>query len=175
MMKRNQLVLALVLAIIFSVSVAYGQALTPELCKKKTKAAAALVKAEGEAAFDKIRDPKGEFRFGDGKGYIWIHDLNGVMLMHPIKPKLEGKNLSKIRDSKGRYFFAAMNELVNDKKEGWVPYYWPKPGEKKSSPKVSYVIKVEYGGNSYVVGSGIYDVTVKDIKAKFPGDAVYEE
>lgn len=68
----------------------YTEPLTPELCKQKAKAAATLVKAEGDAAFGKIKDPKGEFIFGDGEGYVWIHNLEGKMVMHPIKPSLDG-------------------------------------------------------------------------------------
>ena len=68
----------------------------------------------------------------------------------------------------------AMNELVEEKGEGWVPYSWPKPGQKDSSPKVSYVILVK-GDQGYVVGSGMYDVTAEQIKKMFPDDAVYED
>ncbi|MDR3630984.1 MAG: cache domain-containing protein [Desulfocapsaceae bacterium] len=152
-----------------------AEQLTPELCKQKAKAAAALVKAEGEAAFDKLKDPKGEFIFGDGEGYVWVHNLEGKMVMHPIKPSLNGSNLLDMRDVNGVYLFAAMNDLVQDKGEGWVPYAWPKPGQKESSPKVSYVILVKHGDKNYVVGSGMYDVTASDIAKKFPGDAIYQD
>lgn len=153
----------------------YGEALTPELCKSKAKAAAALLKAEGDAALATIKDPNGEFRFAGGEGYIWVHNLDGIMVMHPIKPALDGKGLLEMRDVNSVYLFVAMNELVEEKGEGWVPYSWPKPGQKDSSPKVSYVVLVENGGKSYVAGSGMYDVTAADIKKMFPGDAVYED
>ncbi len=156
-------------------SFSYGEALTPELCKAKAKAAAALLKAEGDMALATIKDPNGEFRFADGKGYIWVHNLDGIMVMHPIKPALDGKGLLEMRDVNSVYLFVAMNELVEEKGEGWVPYAWPKPGEKDSSPKVSYVVLVEKGDKSYVAGSGMYDVTAANIKKMFPGDAIYEE
>lgn len=156
-------------------AICQGEPLTPELCKAKAKAAAKLLKAEGDAAFSKLKDPAGEFRFADGKGYVWIHNLDGKMVMHPIKPALDGKNLLDMRDINGVYLFVAMNELVQEKAEGWVAYAWPKPGEKKSSPKVSYVILVEHGENEYVAGSGMYDVTAEDIAKNFPGDAIYKD
>ncbi len=68
-----------------------------------------------------------------------------------------------------------MNEIVEDHGEGWVPYSWPKPGDSKSSPKVSYVVLVKNGGKDYIAGSGMYDVTAADIKKLFPGDKVYED
>ena len=153
----------------------FGETLTPQLCKEKAIAAAAILKAEGDAALEKIKDPNGEFRFADGKGYIWVHNLDGIMVMHPIKPALDGKGLLDMRDVNSVYLFVAMNELVEEKGAGWVPYAWPKPGEKDSSPKVSYVVLVEHGGNSYVAGSGMYDVTAEDIKSMFPDDAIYED
>lgn len=153
----------------------YGEPLTPKLCKDKAKAAAVLLKAQGDAALPIIKDPNGEFMFADGKGYIWVHNLDGVMVMHPIKPALDGRGLNDMRDVNGVYLFVSMNELVEEKGEGWVPYAWPKPGEKDSSPKVSYVVLVKHDGKDYVAGSGMYDVTAADIKKMFPGDAIYEE
>jgi signal transduction histidine kinase len=175
MMKKFHLLLAASIVLFFAATVLHAESLTPELCKAKAKAAASVLKAEGDAAFDKIKDPNGEFRFADGKGYVWVHDLDGIMLMHPIKPALDGKGLLDMRDVNGVYLFVAMNELVEDKGEGWVPYAWPKPGEEKSSPKISYVVLVKKGDKSYVAGSGMYDVTAADIKAKFPSDAIYED
>lgn len=156
-------------------NLALSEELTPQLCKEKAQAAAKLLVAEGEKALETIKDPNGPFRFANGEGYIWVHNLDGLMVMHPIKPALDGKGLLDMRDVNGVYLFVAMNELVQEKGEGWVPYAWPKPGEEKSSPKVSYVVLAKSGGNSYVAGSGMYDVTKDDIKAKFPSDAVYED
>ncbi len=164
------LIIASIMLIAFA-SVSYGEALTPSLCKAKAKAAAALLKAEGDAGLAKIKDANGEFRFGDGKGYVWVHNLDGIMVMHPIKPALDGASLLDKRDSNGVYLFVAMNEVAEENGEGWVPYAWPKPGSKESSPKISYVVLV--GEN--VVGAGMYDVTPADIKAQFPGDAIYED
>lgn len=175
-MKQKILITILAALFILSgISIATAEALSPELCKAKAKAAAALLKAEGDAALPKIKDPDDEFRFAGGKGYVWIHNLDGIMVMHPVKPALDGKGLLDMRDVNGVYLFVAMNELVEEKGEGWVPYAWPKPGEEQSSPKVSYVVLVKHGDKNYVAGSGMYDVTAKEIKAKFPGDAVYED
>ncbi len=153
----------------------FAEDLTPQLCKEKVTAAAKLLEAEGDAAIPKIKDPEGEFRFAEGKGYIWIHNLDNIMVMHPIKPSLDGKSLGKMRDVNGVYLFTAMNETVEEHGNGWIPYAWPKPGEKDSSPKISYCILVKHGGKNYVAGAGMYDVTAEDIKKQFPGDAIYED
>ncbi len=175
MEKRSIIGILVAVMIVCATSIVGAETLTPELCKQKAKEAAELLKSEGDAALEKIKDSNGEFRFADGKGYVWIHNLDGIMVMHPIKPALDGKGLLDMRDVNGTYLFVAMNELTEEKGEGWVPYSWPKPGEKKSSPKVSYVVLVNHGDNNYVAGAGMYDVTVDDIKKSFPKDAVYEE
>ncbi len=164
-----------VMFLMFFSAVVQAEDLTPQLCKQKAESAAQLLAAEGASAIEKIKDEHGEFRFADGKGYIWIHNLEGIMVMHPIKPSLDGRELLDMRDINGVYLFSAMNELVEAKGKGWVPYAWPKPGQPESSPKVSYVILVKKDGNNYVVGSGMYDVTGEDIKKMFPGDAIYSE
>lgn len=157
------------------VPLAQSEPLTAQLCKEKAQAAAALLKAEGDAAIAKIKDENGPFRFSDGAGYVWIHNLDGIMVMHPIKPAMDGTGLLDTRDVNGVALFAAMNELVEAKGEGWVPYAWPKPGAKESSPKVSYVVLVKNGDKNYVAGAGLYDVTAEDIKKAFPNDAIYIE
>ena len=157
------------------VSVSLAETLSPALCKEKAQAAAELLKSEGDAALAKIKDANGEFRFADGKGYVWVHNLDGEMVMHPIKPALDGKGLLDMRDVNGVYLFVSMNEIVEESGQGWVPYAWPKPGEEKSSPKVSYVVLAKHGDKTYVAGSGMYDVTASDIKKQFAGDAIYED
>ncbi len=146
-----------------------------KLCKEKTLAAAALLKSEGESGFAKIRDPAGSFRYANGEGYIWVHNLEGIMVMHPIKPVLEGENVLEMRDVNGVYLFEAFNAIAVQSGQGWVPYAWRKPGERGSSPKVSFVVLIENSGKKYVVGSGMYDFTADDVKAVFPADAIYEE
>ncbi len=168
--KFCSLVIAVTMTIAFTTT-SYGESLTPNLVKAKAKAAAALLKAEGQAALAKIRDENGEFRYAGGQGYVWIHNIDGLMVMHPIKPALEGKDLLGIGDANEFLLFVAMNQVAEDHGEGWVPYSWPKPDSKESTPKVSYVVLVD----EYVVGSGINNVTLADIKAQFPNDAVYED
>lgn len=154
----------------------HAEELTLDLVKQKVIDAGKLIEQDGAAvAIPKIKDEKGEFRFANGEGYIWIHNLEGVMIMHPIKSTLDGKSIIDTRDTNGFHLFAAMNELVEKKGAGWVAYQWPKPGEQASSPKVSYVVLVKKDGKDFVVGSGIYGITKADIKTKYPNDPVYEE
>lgn len=153
----------------------FAEDLTPELCKEKVLKAADLLMAEGDAALPKIEAEDGEFRFANGEGYVWVHNLEGIMLMHPIKPSLNGKQVMEITDSNGRFLFGAFNELVEESGQGWVAYMWPKPGSDEPEAKVSFVKLVESDDKNYVVGAGLNNLTEMDIKAKFPDDAIYEE
>ena len=132
--------------------------LTTDLIMKKVDKAVALLGAKGAAAFPEFQGKETDFIFAGT--YIWIHDQNGVMRMHPIKNKLNGKNLINLADSTGKLFFAVMNEVCEDKGSGWVDYMWPKPGEKKPSPKISYVKQVKFGDEIFVAGSGTYDPAI---------------
>jgi len=173
-MKKLAVLLALVAGVVFAGKV-MAEPLTAAMCKEKAIAAAKLIEAEGVAAFEKIKDPNGEFMFGDGEGYIWIHDSDNTMIMHPKKPSLDGNPIADMRDINGKNFFINMTEIAMEKGAGWVSYAWPKPGKQDSSPKVSYVVKAVSGDKTYIAGSGIYDVTKDDIKKQFPGDATDED
>ena len=172
--KSLFVIFSLIIVSFFTVNGFAGE-LTAKLCKEKALAAAQLIKQNGEKAFDTLKDPNGDFRFGNGAGYVWVQDLNAIMIMHPIKPSLDGKNLASLKDENGVLFFVAFNEIAEEHGGGWVPYLWPKPGQQKVSPKISYVTLVQFGDKEYVVGSGMYDVTAQDIKKQFPKDAIYED
>ena len=43
-------------------------------------------------------------RYGKS-GYFWINDTDANMIMHPIKPSLNGKNLANLKDPNGVYLF----------------------------------------------------------------------
>lgn len=97
----------------------------------------------------------------DGDNYFWIQDLNAVMLMHPIKPAMEGKSFLAAKDPAGKPFFAEMTNIVKQKGEGFVNYVWDKQGFNEPVGKISFVKLVPAW--NWVVGSGAY---VDDIEAE---------
>lgn len=88
------------------------------------------------------------------KDYIWINDLTPRMVMHPIKPELNGKELSETKDPNGKLLFVEMARICKDKGKGFVEYAWEKPGSSKPAPKISYVELYQPWG--WIVGTGIY-------------------
>jgi methyl-accepting chemotaxis protein len=100
-------------------------------------------------------------RYGpEMKDYFWINDMNPVMIMHPYKPQLNGKDLSQSKDPNGKKLFVEMVETCRENGEGFVNYYWPKYGADKPQPKISYV-KLFKKWN-WIIGTGMY---VDDIEA----------
>lgn len=93
--------------------------------------------------------------------YFWINDLEPKMIMHPIKPQLDGQNLSKNKDPNGVFLFNEFVKVAQTKGAGFVDYMWEKPGSTEPQPKVSYVLLLKEWG--WIIGSGIYvdDVLVE--------------
>ena len=89
-----------------------------------------------------------------GSEYIWINDMQPRMVMHPIKPELNGQDLSAMTDPTGLRMFAAMVDLVRAQGEGTIPYMWPRPGAQAPVPKLSYVKGFALWG--WVIGTGVY-------------------
>lgn len=135
---------------------------TAEMIVKKVEEGAALVEKEGKAAFDKFKGKDSAFIFAGT--YIWINDMEGVMVMHPIKHKMEGKAMLGLKDINGKLFFVDMIKVAREKGTGWVDYMWPKPGEKDPSLKVSYVKKCKIDGVDMVIGCGVYGITPEEAK-----------
>ena len=65
----------------------------------------------------------GALRYGNGE-YFWINDMHPKMVMHPIKPELDGKDLTDNKDPDGKYLFRAFVETVKTSSSGsgYVPY-----------------------------------------------------
>ena len=100
----------------------------------------------------------------DHDDYFWINDLRPYMVMHPTNPKLDGKDLSAIKDPDGFALFNEMATLAKTKGAGMVDYRWPKPGSDAPVQKTSYVQLFEPWG--WVIGSGVY---IDDMQAEFWG------
>ncbi len=102
----------------------------------------------------------GSLRYGNGD-YFWINDSRPVMVMHPVKPELNGKDLGEIKDPNGKRLFVEFAETVRSRGEGFVDYQWPKPGKDAPQPKLSFVTGFAPWG--WVIGTGVY---VDDLQAQ---------
>ena len=98
----------------------------------------------------------------DHNDYFWINDLGPKMIMHPTNPKLDGQDLSTIRDPDGFALFNEMVVLAKAKGAGSIDYRWPKPGASEPVEKTSYIQLFQPWG--WIIGSGIY---IDDMQAEF--------
>ncbi|MDR3369127.1 methyl-accepting chemotaxis protein [Rhodoferax sp.] len=123
-----------------------------------------LTEAQAQrAALDHIRT----LRYGDNE-YFWVNDMNNRMLMHPVKPEMEGNDYSDLKDANGKLFFREFSQLVRKSGSGFVAYAWPKPGFTKPVGKISYTKGFEPWG--WVLCSGIY---LDDVDALFREKATH--
>jgi methyl-accepting chemotaxis protein len=101
----------------------------------------------------------------EGKEYVWINDMAPRMIAHPIKPELDGKDLSDMKDPNGKKLFVEFVDTVKRNGSGHVDYLWPKPGSKDPEPKRSYVAGFAPWG--WVIGSGVYVDEVRAAAVRF--------
>ncbi len=101
-------------------------------------------------------------RYDNGAGYFWINNLQAAVVLHPIKPQLNGQDLSNFKDPKGTRVFHEFVKVAKQSGHGYVDYFWEKPGETLASPKLSFVKLFEPWG--WVIGTGVY---VDDIDRLF--------
>lgn len=116
--------------------------------------AAALIEQQGKNAFAQLRDRTGPFVFMDS--YVFVESPEGIELVNPAHPSLEGKNLIDVKDVKGKEVVRDEISVAMKNGSGWVDLYWYKPGHNTPARKLTYVRKVQSGNEIYVVGSGLY-------------------
>jgi cytochrome c len=161
MHKRKVLVLALMAMFVFGAHQLWAaDAATPKEVKAKCEEAAKVLSEKGAAALPEFNDNKGPWVFKDS--YVFVYDMTGTIIGHPVMPHLRNKNVLGMKDAKGKMFgndFLAIAK--SDKGHGWSEYYWPKPGAKEPTLKVSYILKVP--GKDMFVGAGLADIPKEEV------------
>jgi signal transduction histidine kinase/DNA-binding response OmpR family regulator len=106
-------------------------------------------------------------RYADGN-YLWIMDMHPTLVMNPVHPELEGKDLSNYRDSTGKPFDVEMVNVVRKDGSGFVRSMWPKPGHGSTPlPKITFV--KGFGPWGWIIGTGVY---IDDVDAAWRASAV---
>ncbi len=118
------------------------------------KGAIGQIEKNGRAAFPRFHDPTGPFKAKDA--YIFVIDMDGLDLVNPGFPNLEGRNIMDLKDTHGKLLIREMFKVVQTMGSGWVDYMWPKPGESMSTQKSAYVGKAKMGDQWVLVGCGVY-------------------
>ena len=55
-----------------------------------------------------------ELRFFDGRGYIFIDDMDGLCILLPTSPEVEGQSLYDNRDDTGHYIMRGLIDAVDN-------------------------------------------------------------
>ena len=129
---------------------------TKDECVAKTKEAGKMVTDKGvEAAIAEVNKKDGKFVWKDT--YVFLMDLDGKMIAHPMSPALIGKNVLDMKDKgdPGKLLFVEMVKVGKEKGEGWVDYMWTNPGDPKPRKKVTYIYRVP--GKNVLAGAGVYE------------------
>jgi len=129
---------------------------TKEECIQKSKEAAIMLKEDKAAAIAEIANKEGKFVWKDT--YVFLVELPGKMLAHPMKPSLtELPSLLEVTDKaedKAKFIFEEFKDVAESKDaEGWVTYKWT-TNDGKLADKETFIYKV--GGTDMYVGAGIY-------------------
>lgn len=98
----------------------------------------------------------------DTNNYFWVNDFTPNMIMHPIKPQLNGKDVGGVKDPDGKALFIDMVNIVKAKGEGFVYYKWAKPGFDEPVDKIGFV--KGFSPWQWIIGTGTY---LDDIDASF--------
>ncbi|WP_322106371.1 methyl-accepting chemotaxis protein [Paraburkholderia sp. J41] len=105
----------------------------------------------------------GAIRYGTD-GYLSINDSKPVMLMHPIKPELDGKLLADFADPAGVHVFSELVRQGSQPNGGFLDYLWAKPGHSEPVPKMSYGRR--FAPWDWIIVTGMY---MDDVSAEFYG------
>lgn len=155
MRKVAMTVLVLILGLILAAGALADNA-TKDECIAKCKEAAQMVADKGlDEAIKAINDKKGTFVWKDT--YVFMMDLDGKMLAHPMSPALIGQNVLDRKDKgePGKLLFKEFVELAKGSGEGWSGYMWANPGDAAPRKKISFIYRVP--GKDLLVGAGIWE------------------
>ena len=120
-------------------ALAESGALTKEEAQKRAKAA---VKS---------------LRYGTD-GYFSISTSAQIIIMHPIKTELDGKDLTNFKDPAGKNLFVEITKAGSQPGGSFVNYLWPKVGAAEPLPKTSFVIAYQPWDWNLTTGAYMDDI-----------------
>lgn len=135
-------------------SASYHMEIHQAMIEDVVNRASELIRIKGKNAFNEIRNEKGPFYFMDI--YVFVDTPKGVELVNPAQPYLEGKNIIHLKDAKGNLIVKDYLRSALKNGSGWTEYYWYRPNESEPTLKRTFVKKVQYGKETFIVGSGMY-------------------
>lgn len=106
-----------------------------------------------------LRNRIRNLKFGSNS-YFFVFDTKANTIVHAGNPKLEGKNLSAVKDTRGDLVIQKLIKVAVEG-GGFVEYYWENPATKSEDLKLSFSSMLEQW--DYMIGIGVY---IDDIDEK---------
>jgi signal transduction histidine kinase len=135
-----------------------------------TRQLVALVESAANAVESTGHDAFREFAVAGSKWlndtyYIFIYDLDGTCVFHPITPQLNGTNLMHLKDMNGKPVIRLITDIARKPERqasGWVFYLWEERTQFTPMWKSSYIRKaIAPDGKIYAVGCGVYSIKME--------------
>ena len=125
------------------------------------KAQTLLYKADSQASFEESLlqlSYDDDYQMAEGF-YIFTYSFDGPLVSHAKLHHLFGRNLDQIfaaleRSEDGAQLHADFVAAAEGAGDGWVRYEWRNSLDEAPYTKIAYVVKVEFGAESYYVGAG---------------------
>ncbi len=114
-----------------------------------------------------IREALRGVRFFNGRGYLFMGDQDGVSILLPTSPAVEGHSLYDNQDDTGHYIMRGLLDAVkNPQGEGYSRYRWYAPHDQtKMEDKLAFAKLFE--PYQWIIGTGDYLYQIEnDLKAK---------
>jgi len=113
-----------------------------------------------------ITDALRTVRFNEGRGYFFIYKTNGLSIMHPVIPQMEGTSKANFQDVRGNYIVSDLGQLVKQHGESFYHWWFVKPDNKEQEFE-----KIGFGKYfvpyDWFIGTGEYLIDVEnDIKQR---------
>ena len=107
-----------------------------------------------DQAQKEFHDLLSAMRYENGQNYIAAATLDGVMLINPVVPQLEGKDATGLKDSQGKPIITAQMALMREKSEAQLNYYFKKLGSDQPVLKINHMKRFDPWG--IYITSGVY-------------------
>ncbi len=104
-----------------------------------------------------------QLTYGSDSNSFFVYNNSGVVLAHHLKPALEGKDMSGLKDANGIFL---VRDLISQAKKGggFVEYLWDNPAKKENSLKLSYAAGLDKW--QWVIGTGFFIDDIEDAAAQ---------
>ncbi|MGM0518754.1 MAG: sensor histidine kinase [Campylobacterota bacterium] len=106
-------------------------------------------------SFEIIKKSLGSLKFNNDRGYFFIVDKKGSLLLQPFNKEFEGGSLIDFEDANGYKFVEKIVQTIKNKSESYDSYYWYKPNDTTQAyKKISFYKYFE--PYDIVIGTGEY-------------------